>query len=187
MQTKFNWIALAGGVATLLLIVVSLFVPWWRFTVGNPAIAEASFSPVNLNFSLLGSPLSIPLIWAMNVAAMLSLATGGIILLIYAVMPAKPYSKRLLGFGYNKPLFAVVLFVVELVVLVVFAKTLVGFDVPLMGAANIQIPQNIIGDLSIGIGVTSAFEWPFYFAIVVAVLCVAAKLYHGKTVPDISG
>jgi hypothetical protein len=185
MLLKLNWIGLAGGIATLLLIAISLFVPWWRFTVGNPAIAEADFSPVNLNFSLLGTPLSIPIIWALNIAALLSLAAGGVVMLIYSVLPNKPYSKRLLGFGYNKPLFAVVLFVVELVILVVFAKALVGFDVPLTGAANIQLPQSMLGNLSIGIGVTAAFEWPFYFAIVVAGLCVAARLYHGRTVPAV--
>ena len=184
MNGKINWVGVAGGIATLLLIVVSLFVPWWRFTVGkatvgNPAFAEANFSPVNLNFSILGNSLSIPLIWALNMAALLSLASGGIIMLIYSVKPDKPYSKKLLGFSYNKPLFAVVLFVVELVALALLAKSLAGFNVPLMGSGNIQLPQMAQG-VSISVSVLAAFEWPFYFAIVVAGLCVAARLYHRK-------
>jgi hypothetical protein len=186
MNYKINWIGVAGGAATLLLIAVSLFVPWWKFTVGtaatgSPAFAEANFSPVNLNFSILGNALSIPIIWALNMAALLTLLSGGLIMLIYSVKPEKSYSKKLLGFSWNKPLFAVVLFVVELVALGLLAKSVAGFDVPLMGASTIHLP-NLASGISISIGVIAAFEWPFYLAIVVAGLCVAARLYHRKVV-----
>jgi hypothetical protein len=186
MNGKINWIGVAGGAATLLLIAVSLFVPWWKFTVGtatagNPAFAEANFSPVNLNFSILGNALSIPIIWALNIAALLTLLSGGLIMLIYSVKPDKSYSKKLLGFSWNKPLFAVVLFVVELVALALLAKSVAGFNVPLMGASTIQLP-NMAEGISISIGVVAAFEWPFYLAIVVAGLCIAARLYHRKVV-----
>jgi len=186
MNGKINWVGVAGGAATLLLIAVSLFVPWWKFTVGtatagNPAFAEANFSPVNLNFSILGNALSIPIIWALNIAALLTLLSGGLIMLIYSVKPDKSYSKKLLGFSWNKPLFAVVLFVVELVALALLAKSVAGFDVPLMGASTIQLP-NMAEGISISIGVVAAFEWPFYLAIVVAGLCIAARLYHRKVV-----
>ena len=180
MQFKVNWIGVAGGIATLLLITVSLFVPWWRFTVGNPVLAEANFSPVNLNFAILGTAITIPIIWALNIASLLSLAAGGIIMLIYSVMPAKPYSKRLLGFSYNKPLFAVVFFVIELVVLTLLVKTYSGFTFPLMGSTTVQLPQSMTQGANVGVGVSAAFEWPFWFAIVVAGLCVAARLYHRK-------
>ena len=184
MKGKINWIGVAGGAATLLLIAVSLFVPWWKFTVGtatagNPAFAEANFSPVNLNFSILGNALTIPIIWALNMAALLTLLSGGLIMLIYSVKPDKSYSKKLLGFSWNKPLFAVVLFVVELVALALLAKSIAGFNVPLMGSGNIQLPQMAQG-VSISVSVFAAFEWPFYFAIVVAGLCLAARLYHRK-------
>jgi hypothetical protein len=180
MHCKVNWIGVAGGIAALLLIAISMFVPWWRLTVGSPVLAEANFSPVNLTFAILGTALTIPIIWALNISSLLSLAAGGIIMLIYSVMPAKPYSKRLLGFSYNKPLFAVVLFVVELVVLTLLVKTYSGFTFPLVGSASIQLPQSMTQGANVGVGVSAAFEWPFYFAIVVAGLCVATRLYHRK-------
>ncbi len=170
---------MAGSVATFVLIIASWVAPWWRLTVGTPALAEANFSPINLNFSVLGNFLSIPIVWALNIAALLTLISGGAVLLIYSFRMNRPYSKKLLGFGYNKPLFAVVLFVVELIVLAVLAKTVVGIDVPLMGSANIQLPQ-IAEGASVKVVVSAAFEWPFYFAIAVAGLCVAARLYHRK-------
>lgn len=180
MQNKFNWVGIAGGITTLLLVVFSWFIPWWRFTVGNPAFVEANFSPVNLNFALFGSPVVIPLVLALNIAVLLSLASGGIIMLIYSFMPTKPYSKRLLGFGYNKPLFAVLFFVIEFVSMVILTESVGGFNVPLTGSANIQIPQFLTQGADVNVSVFSTLEWPFWFAIVVSVLCVAARLYHLK-------
>jgi hypothetical protein len=186
MQTKVSWIGIAAGVSTLVLIAVSLFVPWWRFTAGTPPprmpyFAEVNFSPINLNFYVNGTPINIPLIWAMNMVTLLSLLAGGIIMLIYSVLPAKPYAKKLLRFGYNKPLMAVILFVVELVVLSLSTKAIVGVNFPLMGSAILRFPQSIIGtEILANISVAAMFQWPFYFAIGVTALCVAARLYHGK-------
>jgi len=111
MNNNVNYIALAGGIATLVLIVVSVFVPWWQFTVGNPALAKVNVSPMNLNFSLLGTAITTPIILAINVAALLTMLSGGIAMLIYAVKPNKSYSKKILGFGYKKPLTAVIIFI----------------------------------------------------------------------------
>lgn len=184
---KINLIALIAGVSTLLLIAVSVFVPWWQFTVGKPAFAQVNFSPVNLNFSILGNPITIPLIWAMNLACLLTLASGGIVLLIYSLMPSKPYAKRLLGFGYKKPLYAVILFVIELFSLSALAGVFSGFSVPLMGSGILQVPQQMIpgGGVSISVTVLAGFGWPFYFAIAVAGLCIAARLYHRKISPPL--
>ncbi len=179
---KINWLALVGGILSLVLIAVSMYVPWWQFTVGDsvPPLAQANFSPVNLNISILGDALTIPLIWAINIATLLSLAAGGIILLIYAVLPAKAYSKKLLDFGYNKPLVAVVLFAVELVILVMTAKTAIGIDVPVTGSALVHLPESMTQSTDVAVMVSAGFGWVFYFAIVVAILCVAARVYHRK-------
>ena len=180
MERTMNWVGIAGGVSTLILITISMFVPWWFFSVGNPAFAEAKFSPVNLAFSILGSPLTIPLIWALNIATLLSLAAGGIIMLIYSVWPTKSYSKRLLGFSYNKPLVAVVLFAVELFALSIMANAAVGINVPIVGSAVVQIPESLTQGMGVSVLVSANLVWPFYFAIVVAALCIAARIYHRK-------
>jgi hypothetical protein len=46
---KVNWFGLAGGVSTIVVIVVSLFYPWWQLTVGEDLL-KANASPVNTNF-----------------------------------------------------------------------------------------------------------------------------------------
>ena len=182
MQNKINIIALVAGISTLLLIGISVFIPWWQFTVGKPEFAQVNFSPVNLSFSILGTPLTVPLIWAMNLACLLTLTSGGIVLLIYSLRPTKPYAKRLLGFGWKKPLYAVILFVIELISLSTLTNAFSGFNIPLVGSGVLQVPQQMIpgGGISISASFLSAFGWPFYFAIVVAGLCVAARLYHRR-------
>lgn len=185
-MAKINLIGLTAGVVTILLIAVSVYVPWWILSVGKPSIVQVNFSPVNLNFGLLGNSITIPLIWALNLASLLTLLSGGIIMLIYSLKPAKSYSKDLLGYGYKKPLYAVIMFVVGLVVLTVLAKSFTGISVPLNGSTAIQLPSSMVpNDTSISVSVFSAFEWPFYLAIVLAGLCVAARVYHRKLISNI--
>jgi hypothetical protein len=179
---KINIIALIAGISTLLLIVISVFVPWWQFIIGKPTIAQISFSPVNFNFTLLGTSMATPLIWATNLACFLTLASGGIIMLIYSLKPNKSYSKKLLGFGYKQPVVAVILFVIELIALTIVASSVAGFNVPLQGAGVLQIPQSMTqgSGVNVSVNVIAALEWPFYFAIIVAGLCITARLYQPK-------
>jgi hypothetical protein len=181
MIRVINIVGLTAAITTLLLIVASVFVPWWQLIVGTPAIAVVNFSPLNLNFSLFGNIITAPLIWALNMSCLLTLLAGGIIMMIYSLSPAKPYSLKLLGFGYKQPLFAIILFVVEIVGLVISVRTLTGFDFPLMGTGAVGLPAGLApGGISVSVNVSSAFGWPFFLAIAVAVLCVAARLYHRK-------
>jgi hypothetical protein len=183
MNRQLNYIALVAGILSLVLIAVSWFVPWWQFTVGNPAIATVNFSPVNFNFALFNTLLTVPIIWALNIAALLTLLAGGIAMLIYSAWPTKSYSKPILGFGYKQPLFALILFIIELAILYVSATVLTGISFPLMGSAVLQLPTQLApGGVSISVGVSAAFGWTFYLAIAVAVLCIVARLYHKKAV-----
>jgi hypothetical protein len=179
---KINIIALIAGISTLLLIAISVFVPWWQFIIGKPTVAQISFSPVNFNFTLLGTSMATPLIWATNLACFLTLASGGIIMLIYSLKPNKSYSKKLLGFGYKQPVVAVILFVIELIALTIVASSVAGFNVPLQGAGVLQIPQSMTqgSGVNVSVNVIAALEWPFYFAIIVAGLCITTRLYQPK-------
>jgi hypothetical protein len=185
MQKKINIIAMVAGISTLLLIAISIFVPWWQLVVGNPAIASVNVSPVNLNLDLLGNFITIPIIYALNIACALSLASGGIIMLIYSLKPNKSYSNKLLGFGYKKPLYAVIIFVIGVFAMSYLVQKFSGFTFPMMGSGSLSLPQGIAPDgVNINVAVSAGFGWPFYFAIVVSGLCVAARLYHRKVVVD---
>lgn len=181
MPKQINYVALAAGVSSLVLIAVSWFVPWWQFTVGNPAIATVNFSPVNFNFALFDTMLTIPIIWALNIAVLLTLLAGGIALLIYSVIPTHKNAKQVLGFGYKKPLYAFILFLVELLVIYFSATLLSGVSFPFVGSSVLSLPSSLApSGLSISLNVSAAFGWTFYLAIAVVVLCLATRLYHRK-------
>jgi hypothetical protein len=178
-----NYFALAAGVTSLVVLVVSLFEPWWQLTIGHNFFNVYS-SPINTNFGISGSQFTIPLIWAWNLSNILLFLAGGIIMLTYAFLPTKTYSMDLLSFSWKKPLYALISFVVGLVVIVVAASF---FDVnfPLMGTGviNFSFPSFIPINASINTTVTGAFLLPFWLAIAASVLCVAARIYHGKLNP----
>jgi hypothetical protein len=184
MLEKMNWFGLAAGITTILLIVSSLFIPWWKFQVGkDPALVEANVSPIYTDFNFIGNAFTIPLIWAINLASILYLTAGGIIMLVYSIKPTKLYSKRLLGFSYKKPLYFIIFFIIGLIALSFILKGMFNLDVPLSGSAQTTLPSNLIQGVSISVFMSAEFLWPFWLAVLTAGLCIGAKLYHRKLVP----
>ena len=130
MDLKVNWFGFFGSISLFVLVIVSLYVPWWQLSVGDDLVV-ANSSPLNTNFSFIGDSLTIPLILALNIAIVISLIASGIVMFVYSIKPLKSYSSKLLSFSYRKPLYSVVLFVVGLVLSVFVAGSFFGFDVPL--------------------------------------------------------
>ena len=176
---KINWFGLFGGILVLVVLVVSIYYPWWQLIVGENLL-KVNASPVNTNFGLLGTQFTIPIIWALNVASILTLLSSGIVMLIYSVMPIKSYSKDLLSFAYRKPLYAVVFSLVGLLIAMLAAKAAFGINIPLTGTSTIILPSSFTMGINISILISTAFQWPFWLAIVAAGLCIAARIYHMK-------
>jgi hypothetical protein len=183
MEHKINLLGIVGGIAALILAAVSLFVPWWQLSIAD-GFAKLNVSPLSINASLPGySGVTVPLIWAITTACAFSLIASGIIMLIYATSPLKPYAKRLIGFAYKTPLVLVVLFTVVLLIVIFVAQKAVGTNIPLMGSAILQVPQSITSNVIISVAVTATLLWTYWFAVVTAGLCVAARIYHRKIAP----
>ena len=180
--TKFNWFGLAGGVTTLLVIAASIFCPWWQLTVGDDLI-KINASPVNTNFGVLDTSFTIPFIWALNIVSILTLLASGIAMLIYSLIPRKSYSKHLLGFGYKKPLFTVLFFVIGLVVTTVILQAVLSLNVPLMGSTTSTLPIPFVSGITLSVLLSAGFQLSFWLAVVAAALCIAARLYHRKVAP----
>jgi hypothetical protein len=177
--TKFNWFGLAGGVTTLLVIAASMICPWWQLTVGDD-LMKINASPVNTNFGFLDTSFTIPFIWALNIIGLLTMLASGVAMLVYSAMPTKSFSKPLLDFGYKKPLFTFLFFVIGLVVVTMILQAVVNINVPLMGSATSTVPIPFASGVSISVLLTTGFLWPFWLAAVGAGLCIAARLYHKK-------
>jgi hypothetical protein len=178
MSRIINWLGVAAGATSLLLLVVSLFMPWWQLTIGDNLIT-VNASPINMNFGLFGSQFTIPLLWALNIGIILTFAAAGIILLIYSVVPTKSYAKDLLGFSYKKPIYAFVFFLAGLVALVAVAGVL-NVNVPLMGVADVSLPTSITMGATISAAVSATFLLPFWLSVITVALCIATRLYHPR-------
>jgi hypothetical protein len=180
-----NWFGLAGGLTIVVLIAISLFVPWWQLTVGYDLV-RANASPINTNFNFAGTSFTIPLIWALNVASIIFLSAGGIAMLVYSVSPSKSFSEKLLGFSYRKPLYAILLFVVVLILITFLVKSVFNFEVPLLGSIETTLPAEITNGTNISVFMTANFVWPFWLAALATTLCIMAKFYHKKIVAPFS-
>jgi hypothetical protein len=177
--SKINWFGFVGGALTILMIVVSMFYPWWQLTVGDDLI-KINASPVNTNFGFLDASFTIPFIWALNVIGLLMLLLSGVAMLIYSVMPTKSFAKPLLDFGYKKPLFTFLFFVIGLVAVTMILQAVLDFNLPLMGSATNTLPIPFASGVTISVFLSAGFQWSFLLAVVAAALCIAARLYHKK-------
>ncbi|MFC1487631.1 hypothetical protein ACFLRN_08105 [Thermoproteota archaeon] len=182
MQTKKNWFGLAGSITVITLIIISMFVPWWQLTVGDDLVTTNA-SPLNTNFNFIGDSFTIPLIMALNIASIISLSAGGIVMLIYSIKPQKSYSNRLLSFAYKKPLYSVLLFVIGLLLITILVKSLFSIDVPLSGSVTSTLPTDMTQGVTLSVQMNAEFLWPFLLATLSAGLCIAARVYHKKIAP----
>ena len=186
LLSKVNLFGFAGGVTTIIMIAVSMVYPWWQLTVGDNLLT-ANASPVNTTFGALGTSFAIPFIWALNVVSLLTLLASAVAMLIYSFMPKKSYSKHLLDFGYKKPFFIVVFFVIGLVAVTLICQTVLSLSIPLVGSTTSTLSIPFVSGVSITVLLSAGFQWSFWVAVVGAGLCIAARLYHKKvaTVPRV--
>jgi hypothetical protein len=168
-----NWYGFIAGVLTFVVLVISLFIPWWQLTVGDNLI-KVNASPVNTNFGLFGTSFTLPILWALNI-----FSTSGFIMLFYSLNPTKPYARQLLGFSYKKPLYSLVTFLSSLLIITSTAS-LLNVNVPLLGSSTMSLPASIAMGVSINAAVSGEFQLPFWLAIVTAALCIIARLQHGQ-------
>jgi hypothetical protein len=180
---RVNWFGLAGGSLTIFLVIESLVFanPWWQLTVGRDFLHVVT-SPLKTNFSFLGMLIVIPIIWVLNLTCLLSLTASGIVMLIYSFVPTRNYSKHLLSFAYKKPLFTLLAFVVSLFVVTYAANALLQFNIPLNGSTKATLPTSVTKGASINVPIAAEFTWVFWLAIIGAILCIAARIYHRQIV-----
>jgi hypothetical protein len=178
LNTNVNWFGFAAGIITLIVLVVSLFIPWWQLTVGDN-LMNVNASPVNTSFGLFGTQFTISLISALNIVSVFIFASGGLVMLFYSVKPTKSFSNQLLGFSYKKPLFSLIAFVSGLLILSSIAS-LFGVKVPISGSAIVNFPSNFLMWMSVETSVSGNFQLPFWLGVMAAAMSIAARLYHGR-------
>lgn len=180
-SNKINWVGLASGAIIIIILITSFFVPWWILKVGDNLV-EARVSPIYTYFNFVGDSFTIPLIWALNIASIISFAIGGIVMLFYSIKPTEKYSKKLLDFSYKKPLYSVIFFIVGLFLTTYLVSSLFNFQVPLYGTILSKMPTDMTQGATVTIQMSAEFIWPFWIAIIATATNIAAKVYHNKVI-----
>jgi hypothetical protein len=176
-----NWFGLAGGVATIAVIIFSVLmgVPWWQLAIGH-GVGQINVSPLRFGFDLLGDPVSLPLIFFLNLVSLLLLTMAAAGLLVYSIIPNRKYSKQLLGFAYKKPLYTVVLFIGSLLVATVAVGNFLEDNIPISGEATLLLPASISQGAKVSVPIVTGFTWVFYLVLAATVFCIAARFYDKR-------
>jgi hypothetical protein len=135
----------------------------------------------------------IPILFAINIAIIALFTASGVIFIIYSIKPTKTYSKHLLSYGWKRPLYTIIGFIVTIVVILYVVPSIINSMghtsmvpvplVPLIGSSLIQLPSGMFGNsnsIQIGITVITTFEYTFYLAVAATVLGIVARIYHRR-------
>jgi len=195
---RLNWFALAAGILMLVVVVLSIFTPWWKLQIGTGnGLAAVNANPFYTNFSVLRLNLVIPILFAINIATTALFTASGVIFIIYSFKPTKSYSKHLLSYGWKRPLYTIIGFIVVMMVILYVAPDVINSMahtsavpvplVPLIGSSVIQLPSGMFGNsnsIQIGITVITTFEYTFYLGVAAAALGIVARIYHRRMVSN---
>ena len=191
---RLNWFALAAGVLMLVVVALSIFTPWWKLQIGSgTAFVAVNANPFYTNFSVLKLNFAIPILFAINIAVIALFTASGVIFIIYSIKPTKSYSKHLLSYGWKRPLYTIIGFIVTLMVILYVVPSIINAIAhssmipvpiaPLMGSSVIHLTSGIFGNsnsIQIGITVVTAFEYTFYLGLAATVLGIMARIYHRR-------
>jgi len=175
---KINWPGLACSITAATLVALSILyaAPWWQLAIGD-GLGQVEISPLDHKANLAGASIEIPLVWFLNIIGKLTLAACMVAMFIYSVSTQKPFSKKLLGFAYKKPLLILVLFAVILAVSAYVAAIFLGVNIPLNGTTTLSLS---VGGADANIPISTSFTWVFWLAVATALLAIATKIYDWK-------
>jgi len=195
---RLNWFALAAGALMLVVVALSIFTPWWKLQIGSgTGFVAVNANPFYTNISLLKLNFVIPILFAINIATIALFTASGVIFIVYSIKPTKSYSKHLLSYGWKRPLYTIIGFIVVIMVILYVAPDVINSMghtstvpvplVPLIGSSVIQLPSSMFGNsnsIQIGITVITTFEYTFYLGVAAAALGIVARIYHRKVISN---
>ncbi|MEM2866033.1 MAG: hypothetical protein QXM46_03595 [Candidatus Hadarchaeales archaeon] len=176
-----NWFGLVAGP---LMILLPFLGAWWSLTLGTGAV-DFSLSPFSFRLVALDQPISSTLVRFICLGATLTLVISGIFLILASLYPKRWWSRRLLKFGATKLLWMWVGFLVLLLALSLLGNFLAGkvpelrgFSLPYLSGSSTAVLE--MENTTITLPLRMSLGWPFFFALVPAVLGVLARIYHRR-------
>lgn len=173
-----NWLGLAAAVGMLILPLLPS--PWWQVDIGGAA--EAGISPFVVDMVVFGERVTIPLLPYVLLGAKLTMIVAGVALLLASLAPVRWWSKRVFGFGYKRAPEMVISLVAFLTVGALLSGYLLkGMSLPLIAGATTSTIE--VGGVALTVPITAWLTSTFWLAVGIAVLAIAARIYHRKFKP----
>ncbi|MFQ6129627.1 MAG: hypothetical protein ACE5OT_02310 [Candidatus Hadarchaeaceae archaeon] len=183
-----NWFGLVAGA---LMLSLPFLGPWWSAAVGTGAM-ELALSPFDYRISLLEQPITSTLIGYFLLAAKLSVIISGALMIAGSVGASRWWGRRLVRFGAMRVFWMIIGLIVLLLVGALFMNSIlpslisgtveggsIQVNVPYVEGATTSTIQ--VGDAAtVTAPITASLTGIFWVAVVVAVLGVAARIYHRR-------
>jgi len=187
-----NWFGLVAGALMLLLPFLG---PWWSATVGAGAM-DLALSPFDYRMSLLEQPITSTLIGYFLLAAKLSVMIGGALMIAGSLGPKRWWGRRLVRFGAMRVFWMVIGLIALLLVGALFLNSILPNLISGMvegGSMQVKVPyvEGVttstiqVDAATITAPITASLTEIFWVAVVVAVLGVAARIYHRRFVKPV--
>ena len=136
-------------------------------------------SPMDVRIEVLGESPDIPMMFYLTLGMKLTLVASAAAMAIYSLATTRAWYGNLLGFGYKKPIWVTLLFVVAVFALTYIGGLLAPIKIPLAGRSVASLDLPPVGG-RIEIPIAAGFTATFYLAIAAVVLALVARIYHGR-------
>jgi len=170
-----------GLISSALLLYTALSDrPWWTVYggIGDERTFSADVSPFVVTVEVLGKPVTVPMLFYLNLAARLSVLLAAATTLLGSLLVKRPWSKHLMSL---KGLALPVLFLAGLSISLNLAKTFAGVSIPLVGQSVVEFAMNYGGfRISAETPVTAALAQEYWVALTAGVLSALARAIHGR-------
>ncbi len=169
-----------SGVLTLGLAIVGG--PWWVTMGGAGGEAfHASVSPFAFDISILGSPVDIPVIYWLNVAARIAFILAGLEITVASFLVQKRWSKSFISL---RALWTSLLFILSIYIGLTAVHNILGISVPLHGEALLTYTLPIQSvPITAEVPTQTYFTTTFELALVSGILAIVARMIHGRLIP----
>ena len=176
---RLNFPGILAAIATM---VVPFTGVWWQLRIGEAVII--AFSPFESQIMIFGNEVIIPLVYWILISFKVLIILAGIFMLLASLQPEKWWSVHLMRFGSFKVLGLVALFLVFILAMKYGSSILLEksnfpmqFEIPLSGTTDVEIQNS---GFTMKFQLLASFEDAFGFAVLAALLGVAARVYHGR-------
>jgi len=179
LNRRVNTLGVAGSL--LLLYVVLSDKPWWILTGGSSGERAIliELSPFTFTMEVLGRPLTIPVVFYVNLAAKLSILLAIATTALGSILASKPWSNPMISV---KGLILPILFIVGVFTLPQIAQLTVGLSgIPILGESNMRYAfKSGEAEVVVEIPLKSEITIHYWIALVAGIISIPAKILQGR-------